>query len=259
MIYNLIIKERIKLISQIEVLKKNLSELPKENLLCTKNGKNTKWYISNGMTPIYIPKSKRSLAEALAIKKYYTMQLNELMMEVNSLDKYLASHKDSNIKASCLFDETSNYKELLKSHFQAIPKDQQDWQNATFDHNTSHPKALIHTTFAGHKVRSKSEVIIANSLFINKIPYRYECGVHFDNIMMYPDFTICHPENMKIYYWEHFGMMDSISYRETTFNKLRIYSNNGIVPSINLIATFETQRHPIDSGKIQSIIQEYFL
>lgn len=64
---------------------------------------------------------------------------------------------------------------------------------------------------------------------------------------------------MEIIYWEHYGMIDDPTYCESAFNKMKVYVNNGIIPSINLINTFESQIHPIDSGKIQSIIQEYFL
>ena len=112
---------------------------------------------------------------------------------------------------------------------------------------------------SGQKVRSKSEVIIANTLYINKIPYRYECGIHLEDILLFPDFTILHPKTMELFYWEHFGMMNNNAYSENAFNKLKIYGNHGIIPSINLITTYETQYYPIDSEKINQLINEYFL
>lgn len=112
---------------------------------------------------------------------------------------------------------------------------------------------------AGHNVRSKSEVIIANALFMNKIPYRYECGLRFEELVFYPDFTICHPQTLEIKYWEHFGMMNNPAYCENAFNKLKVYGNHGIIPSINLITTYETQKNPINSEQIQQIIFDYFL
>ena len=46
--------------------------------------------------------------------------------------------------------------------------------NGQYKCNPSHPENLIHKTMQGHLVRSKSEVIIANTLYMNQIPYRYE-------------------------------------------------------------------------------------
>lgn len=74
----------------------------------------------------------------------------------------------------------------------------------------------------------------------------------------YPDFTIRHPQTGKIIYWEHFGMMDNPSYCTKTFNKLNAYASQGIIPTINLITTYETQSYPINSASIQQIVYEYF-
>lgn len=59
---------------KILYLRKKLKTYPKGNLICVKNGKYIKWFQSNHSNPIYIPKSQRSLAVALAEKKYYTCQ-----------------------------------------------------------------------------------------------------------------------------------------------------------------------------------------
>ena len=125
--------------------------------------------------------------------------------------------------------------------------------------NPSHPENLIHKTMQGHLVRSKSEVIIANTLYTNQIPYRYENQLEVKGVILYPDFTILHPKTNNLCYWEHFGMMENETYRENAYNKLKLYGQNGIIPSINLITTFETKSHPIDSGKIQQIVKEKFV
>ena len=38
----------------------------------------------------------------------------------------------------------------------------------------------------GEKVRSKSEKIIADSLYYNKIPYKYEKPLNIDGVTVYP-------------------------------------------------------------------------
>ncbi|HKM34969.1 MAG TPA: hypothetical protein VJY54_09540 [Lachnospiraceae bacterium] len=54
-------------------------------------------------------------------------------------------------------------------------------------------------------------------------------------------------------------MMSNSAYRDSAFNKLKIYGDHNIIPSINLITTYETQTNPINSKKVHHIIEEYFL
>ncbi len=157
-----------------------------------------------------------------------------------------------------LLDDTSPYSSLLRHYFSKSQDYSTNWSSEDYDHNLSHPENLIHKTICGYMVRSKSEAIIANCLFLNKIPHRYECALHLDDLLFYPDFTILHPKTHKLFYWEHFGMMDRPSYCEHTFHKLKIYSQYHIIPSIHLITTYETQAHPIDSGQVQRLVNEYF-
>ena len=152
----------------------------------------------------------------------------------------------------------SPYFKILQTEFQKSLGEFETWGNAEYEHSANHTQNLIHQTLAGHAVRSKSEVIIANALFLESIPYRYECALHLGETTFYPDFTILHPGTKQIWYYEHFGMMDKASYREAVYNKLKYYGNYGIIPSINLITTYETQMHPIDSTEIDYLIKKHF-
>lgn len=233
--------------------------MPVGELLCIKNGNYIKWYKSDGSTPIYIPKSNRDYAEALAWRKYYQLQIERKTKELQLLEKYLTNYEKINIAPDLLFENSSCYKELLTQKYKSHTNDPNRWAFEEYEHNSRYQENLIHKSISGHFVRSKSEVIIANSLLISNVPYRYECALHLDDVVFFPDFTILHPKTLEIYYWEHFGMMDSSSYCENSYNKLKILANHGIIPTINLITTYETQKHPIDSNKIQQIINEWFL
>ncbi len=199
------------------------------------------------------------MAEQLALKKYYLFQVKELTAESRLLDKCLTAYDKCKINSATLLEQCSNYKPLLDSFFSEFPKEIQQWVSQKYTQNQGHPEHLMHHTLAGHYVRSKSEVIIANTLFLNHIPYRYESELRLQETMLYPDFTILHPQTRKLFYWEHYGMMDNLSYCENAYNKLKIYASHEIIPSINMILTFETQIYPINSEKIQQIVQEYFL
>ncbi len=96
-------------------------------------------------------------------------------------------------------------------------------------------------------------------LHLNKIPFRYECALHLGETTLFPDFTIRHPATKEIYYWEHFGLMDSSAYAQNAYSKLQLYTSHNLIPSIQLITTFETKEHPLHSKVIENIIEQYFL
>lgn len=96
-------------------------------------------------------------------------------------------------------------------------------------------------------------------LYINQIPFRYECSLTLGETTLFPDFTIRHPQTGDIYYWEHFGLMDKPIYIQNTYSKLQLYTSHGIIPTIQLITTYETKDYPMDVDTINKIIQHYFL
>ena len=118
---------------------------------------------------------------------------------------------------------------------------------------------LIHRTLRDEFVRSKSEVIIANMLHENGIPYEYEKELVINGIKKLPDFTIDDVESGKTWYWEHCGMMNNASYQKHWEEKKAFYESNGIEEEKNLIATYDDENGGIDSVKIKNIIQEHFL
>lgn len=96
-------------------------------------------------------------------------------------------------------------------------------------------------------------------LYTNKIPFRYECALQLGESVIFPDFTIRHPETGNLYYWEHFGLMDDLSYSRNSCAKLQLYTSHGIIPSIHLITTYETKDSPLSSEIVEKIVSHYFL
>lgn len=114
-------------------------------------------------------------------------------------------------------------------------------------------------TEKGERVRSKSEKIIADKLFLLGIPYRYECPLHLsDRLVVYPDFTILRVAERKELYWEHFGMMDDADYVENVMLKISSYEKNGVFLGIDLFATFETSRKPLNARALDVMLKELF-
>jgi hypothetical protein len=87
---------------------------------------------------------------------------------------------------------------------------------------------LIHRTATGVMVRSKSEVIVADTLTRLGISYEYEKKLSApDNPSDFrlPDFTVSYEGDTC--YWEHLGMLTVPSYREQWDRKREWYEANG--------------------------------
>lgn len=250
--------EEARLNKEIISLQSKLEKLPKGKLICADNGKYYKWCISNGHNKIYIPKENRIFAEQLAYKKYLSNLLDDLLYEKELIENYLNNHHLNDKKSEKIINNPE-YQKLLACNFSPLSKELAEWENAPFEHNMAYPEQLIHKSSSGHLVRSKSEAMIDTLLHINKVPFRYECQLRLGDTIIYPDFTICHSQTKSIYYWEHFGMMDNPNYSKNACSKLQLYTFHNIIPSINLITTYETASNPLSSEIIEKIIDYYFL
>lgn len=259
---------------QLNLLQKNISRLeaslralPDGNLICTRNGSKgqyVRWYANTGNGLRYLSKKERELAKKLAQRKYLSLELAKLIKQLEHLTdpEFIRNQNIYSEKICALTSDSSPYAGLLADYskdFQVGAFTPDIWQNASFPTNPSHPEHLLHKSLSGEKLRSKSEVIIANALFMNHIPYRYECELLLGEVSLFPDFTILHPVTHEVFYWEHFGLMNNPDYRNNASQKLRLYLENQIYPSERLITTFESDTLPLDSGKIQHLIEQYFL
>jgi len=113
-------------------------------------------------------------------------------------------------------------------------------------------------TLRGDCVRSKAERDIADTLFRHSIPYRTDCEVQTSQGPIYADFVILHPKTMELYYWEHFGMLDSTNYISKNFDRLARYAAEGILVGERLILTGETSKCSLSTATIEKIIEVYF-
>lgn len=259
MTYKKIAREQEKLQQQISSLQNQLADYPEGKLICCHHNSHFKYYLSNGHTKEYIPKSNQQLAQKLAEKKYISNTLKHLTIQKKALDSYLKHYHQNMQEQNKLLNELPGYSKLLRSCFSPSSPELQEWMDSPYEHNPRHPENLIHKTSSGNLVRSKSEAMIAHFLYTHKIPFRYECALYLNGLVLYPDFTILHPDTGDLYYWEHFGMMDNPVYCKNMATKLHTYSQNSILPSINLILTCETQNEPLASETVIKTIEHYFL
>lgn len=236
-----------------------LDKMPEGTIACAKNGSYIKWYVCQDGKRTYLPKRERAYAEQLAYKKYLLYLYEDKLCEKEALDKYVHYHDVKFKQKSQIFVERAEYKQLLSKYFTPLSEQLHSWMNKPYEHNTRYQEHLIHKTNANYAVRSKSEALIDMTLRANKIPFRYECALKLEGITLFPDFTIRHPKTGDFYYWEHFGRMDDACYSKNAYEKLQLYTSHGIVPTINLIVTIETQKHPLCLDTIENKIDEFFM
>lgn len=187
-------------------------------------------------------------------KKYFQTVLKILDNNIKAMDKFLAEYQP--------YDPISVAESLGYAY--QIPSDDifsfmdfinpKKWED-DFTKSTMFQEGLTMTTDKGDKVRSKSEVIIANALFAHNIPFQYEPRITLGNRWVSPDFKLLITRNGKIVIWEHCGMMEDPEYFERAIRKLADYLQNGYTLWDDLIFTFDDKNHNIDSGFITRIIE----
>jgi hypothetical protein len=127
-------------------------------------------------------------------------------------------------------------------------------------------EGLIHKTRRGEAVRSRSEVIIADALFANDVPYVYEQPLAMPGgSRRLSDFTVEDRESGVSVYWEHLGLTLDAAYRRRWEEKQDWYRRNGILPreegggtNGTLVVTEDSPRGGIDSGAIDALVNEVF-
>ncbi len=257
------IKKRISLLTkELDKVKLLIGKFPEGKLICARNGKNFKWYIKNNGKTLYLPKKEKELAGLLAEKRYYESRIEDMERELRASKAYVRQieeeRKAPEYSDTDILLSNPGYEELLSKQFLPMKKKLQEWMSVDYTRNNYHQEGLIIKGTNGRMLRSKSEAIIDRSLFIAGIPFRYEEKLVLGDKTLYPDFVIRHPVTGEFYYWEHFGMMDDEEYLRHACDKTKIYCKNGIIPSVNLIITYETRKHPLSVYKVEMIIEEYF-
>lgn len=114
-------------------------------------------------------------------------------------------------------------------------------------------------TRRGEKVRSKSEMMIADILFEYGLQYRSDCPVSVGGKVLYPDFQILRRKDHTPVLWEHNGLTGSSSYVLRSYEKLAAYNRAGYIIGRNLILTSETEHEPLTRSVIIQQLGEFGL
>ena len=233
------------------------------SLVIRNSKKCTEYLIYKGKDnpPEYISRTRTDIIAPLAQKRYDEKLMGivgkriEVLGEcIDALEGLLKLQDVSDIYSS-LPDEL---KEFVKPYEGGDEKFAMRWQSRDFGKWSSG----IHSRYVtqrGDRVRSKSEVIIADRLYSKGIPYHYETlFVCSDGSMTSPDFRILNKHTRKQYFWEHFGMMDDPEYCFHAIEKIEKYADSNVVLGENLIVSFESSLKHLSTEYIDAMIREYF-
>lgn len=210
----------------------------------------------------YLGQKNLSLKEALARKSYYQNLLPLLTTEKEKTEKDILFYTEADDKKEkCYTSLAEERKRFLNPLYLSDIDYARKWIKTPYETKGITEKEQFFITNRREKVRSKSELIIANALAGHNIPYRYEektqikgCG-----FPLFPDFTVLNIRTRQVFYWEHFGMMENPEYAVNTVRKINTYTRGGIIPGKQLIMTFESGTIPINTGVIDSTIREYLI
>ena len=205
----------------------------------------------------YIDKNHYHLAHELAQKEYDEKILECAENELKALIVFIKKCERASIEE--IYTNLSKSRRMLINPI-TLPDNEylEDWLALKYEKKPFAENESELFTNKGDRVRSKSELIIANALFKYGIPYRYEFPLVMNGIgRVYPDFMVLNVRLRKEYYWEHLGMMDDAEYAEKAVKKINSYMQNGYFPGDKLILTQETRKNPISTRQIERIIQQY--
>lgn len=206
----------------------------------------------------YISRQNLPLLRTLAQKRYTQKLLTNAEKDLRKYQDIL-KHTDPNYPQTVYEKLSSPYRELITPILMTDDQYAEKWLEESFTPLSEYmPIGEALETRRGEKVRSKSELIIANALYEMDIPYKYERPLHLE-ITIYPDFTVLNKRTRQVFYWEHFGMMNDPDYVSKTMQKFDMYSSQGILPGEGLLFTYESETAPLKTQQVYTLIQQFLL
>ena len=258
-----LIEERERLNTLLKSATHDKNEAPEGSLRYTHGPKKPEFYhrkAKEDRNGTYIPQDQIETVKALAQKGYAEIIEKSILSKQTLIESLLNEYKSNSLE-SAFTNLNPIRQQLVEPYILTNEEIITRWLAIPYEPNPKHPESKDQTTANGEKVRSKSEVIIADNLKMMGIPYKYEAPLKLpDGSIVYPDFTCLNIKRRKIIYLEHMGKMGDQEYRSKEFFwKLRHYGNAGIIQGKNLIMTYEDEENSFDFRVYRSTIENLLL
>lgn len=248
----------VELKHNVNLIKQRMDRYPHDHLRVIKvNGKS--YYCltdENTRKSRYLRKENISIAKQISQRDYDYNYLKIAEKEIKDIERLLA--KSYPLQMESCYSDANKGRKILIDPFTMSEQDYiQNWLERPY--KTKGFQDTDTTGFyteKGERVRSKSEILIANMLLSMNIPYKYECPIQLGQTIIYPDFTILDVKRKQEKYLEHFGMMGDMEYVSSMMLKLSTYERNGIFLGDRLICTFESIKKPLNSSILKEKLEK---
>ena len=241
-------------------VKKRIKSAPAGSLRVAKKRRGYQYYHmtdKNDTLGKYLPHKACNTAIRLAQKDYDAKLLKVLEKQQKAIDAFLKDY-DPDAAQQVYEDLSVPRKMMVKPEVLSDEEYINKWQNEPYEKLGFGKNEPEYYTARGERVRSKSEILIADALYRNNIPYRYEYPVYSNGVIMAaPDFNCLNVRLRKEYYWEHLGMMGKEEYADRNVKKIEKYSLAEDFDEEGLILTMETENKPLDTRVIEEKIRRY--
>ena len=209
----------------------------------------------------YIRKGDFPFVQSLAQKDYDTHVIKIAQAELQRIDDLLEHYEPKQLEEAYASLHPLR-RELITPRVLTDELFAEKWQNITYSRKGFDPKDTSDFfTEKGERVRSKSEMLLANHFLSRGIPYHYEYPLHLFNrsLTYHPDFTLLNSRTRKTYFWEHLGRMDNEDYAVNAMTRINNYVRNGIIPGRDLIFTHETNKESLSMSIIDIYIDTFLI
>lgn len=255
-------ERRLKLNKLAAKMKKSLRNSPAGRLRITGSKGKTQYCYCADKTDKrgkYIPKSNYKLAKALAQRDYYLKALRDAAEEVAAVETLIELREHSKVE-----DRFGKLVKARQDIVTAVTLSDEEyarrWQAVEYKGKGFKEGDPEYYSLKNERMRSKSEVIIANILYELGIPYRYEYPLELpDRRIIYPDFLILNVNTREEFYYEHFGRMGDAAYSANNVDRMNDMIMSGLIPGKNFICTFETETNQLNTLTIRKMLEELFL
>ena len=239
-------------------IEKRIEQLPEGRLNVRHQNKKSYYYLyGNDKTETYLGPRDTELIADIIQKDYLKRVLKEANCELKAIEKMLQIYPDA--LAEDVYAQLPDARKLFATPINICDDSfAKKWMEMPYRRKPFKKDAPEFYTLKGERVRSKSEVIIADRLRENGIPYRYECPLKVGNKIIHPDFTILRTSDRKILYHEHCGKMGDQQYVDDMLTRAKDYNQAGIILGDRLFYTFESETMPLDVTLLDNIIRQHY-
>lgn len=258
-------KEQIKIVKdRIARAERSYRNRPEGTLIVSNRKRSVQFYLQteHGAKRTYLPKKEEKLIRRLAQSSYdkaFLLAAKSQLKMLETLEKERAERSAEEMyRMLCIpFEKLSvTRKKLVKPYILPTEDYIAEWENQDYEQLASRDGMAFFLTEKGDRVRSKSEKIIADKLYREGIPYRYEEKLNLRGITVHPDFTILNVRERTTHYLEHFGMMSNPEYCRKALSKIATYEKYGYRMGREFLCTFESEEMPLDLKMLERVIED---